>query len=213
MSMDLTVLKEGIAQLGLECSDLQIEQLNRYSQLLLKWNRVYNLTSIRNPEDVLTHHILDSLSIVPQYKELFKGPVSVLDVGSGGGLPAIPLAIMMPDYQVSMVDTVGKKCAFLTQCVVDLGLKNARVFNQRVEKIVDKKFDVLSSRAFSSLELFVKLTKHLLKDGGVWLAMKGVNPQQEIAALPKDIMVKNIYPLEVPFLKEDRHLVEMVLSK
>ncbi|MBO7173447.1 MAG: 16S rRNA (guanine(527)-N(7))-methyltransferase RsmG [Burkholderiaceae bacterium] len=209
--MNTSLLKKGIHQLGLECSEEQIVALERYSQLLLKWNKVYNLTSIRNPDEVLTHHILDSLSIIPIYRSLYPGSISIMDVGSGGGLPAIPLAIMCPEYQVTMVDTVGKKCAFLTQCIVELGLKNAKVLNTRVENIKNKTYDVLSSRAFASLSLFVQLTNHLLTDGGVWLAMKGVMPEQEIAELQSIVKVEKIYELDVPFLNENRHLVKMAL--
>ena len=209
--MNTSLLKKGIHQLGLECSEEQIVALERYSQLLLKWNKVYNLTSIRNPDEVLTHHILDSLSIIPIYRSLYPGSISIMDVGSGGGLPAIPLAIMCPEYQVTMVDTVGKKCAFLTQCIVELGLKNAKVLNSRVENIKNKTYDVLSSRAFASLSLFVQLTNHLLTDGGVWLAMKGVMPEQEIAELQSIVKVEKIYELDVPFLNENRHLVKMAL--
>lgn len=210
--MKVELLKSGISQLGLECSESQIEKLQRYSELLLKWNKVYNLTSIRNPDEVLTHHILDSLSIIPVYKDLYPTEISVADIGSGGGLPAIPLAIMCPEYKVTMVDTVGKKCAFLTQCIVELGLKNAQVLNQRVENIQGKSFDVLSSRAFASLSLFVELTTHLLKEDGVWLAMKGVKPNQEISELPSNIFVKKIFELTVPYLNENRHLVMMGLD-
>ena len=211
--MKTELLKEGISQLGLSCSDHQIELLQRYSELLLKWNKVYNLTSIRNPDEVLTHHILDSLSIIPVYRSLHPDPITVMDVGSGGGLPAIPLAIMCPDYDVTMVDTVGKKCAFLTQCIVELGLKNAKVLNKRVETIMGKTYDVLSSRAFASLSLFVDLTYHLVKDGGHWLAMKGVMPEQEMTELPEFVKVKNIYELDVPFLNENRQLVDIVIGE
>ena len=210
--MNTELLKKGISQLGLECSESQVELLLRYSQLLLKWNKVYNLTAIRNPDEVLTHHILDSLSIIPIYRDLYSDSISICDVGSGGGLPAIPLAITCPHYQVTMVDTVGKKCAFLTQCIVELGLKNAKVLNTRVENIKGKSFDVLSSRAFASLPLFVELTKHLLKDGGVWLAMKGILPEQEMSELQSIVSVREIYKLDVPYLDENRHLIKMVVN-
>ena len=210
--MNTELLKKGISQLGLECSESQVELLLRYSQLLLKWNKVYNLTAIRNPDEVLTHHILDSLSIIPIYRDLYPDSISVCDVGSGGGLPAIPLSIMCPHYQVTMVDTVGKKCAFLTQCIVELGLKNAKVLNTRVENIKGKSFDVLSSRAFASLPLFVELTKHLLKDGGVWLAMKGILPEQEMSELQSIVSVREIYKLDVPYLDESRHLIKMIVN-
>lgn len=207
--MNIDLLKKGLQQLGLDYTERQIDLLLRYSQLLLKWNKVYNLTSIRNPDEVLTHHILDSLSIIPVYRELYPEAISIMDVGSGGGLPAIPLSIMCPDYEVTMVDTVGKKCAFLTQCTVELGLKNAKVLNSRVENIQNKTFDVLSSRAFASLSLFVQLTQHLLNDRGIWLAMKGVLPEQEILDLQSQIQVQKIYELKVPFLNEERHLIKM----
>ena len=207
------LLESGLKELGLSCTQTQKEQLLTYAQLLLKWNRVYNLTAIRDFDEVITHHLLDSLSIVPIYRELFGESLSVLDVGSGGGLPAIPLAIMMPNYSVSMCDTVGKKCAFLTQACLMLNLKNTTVINKRVEKVTGVEFDVISSRAFSSLELFTKLTSHLLKHDGCWLAMKGVLPEEEIQNLEQKIYVSKVFPITVPFLQENRHLIQMAIVR
>ena len=207
------MLDRGLADLGLTCTQAQREQLLAYAQMLLKWNKVYNLTAIRNFDEVITHHLLDSLAIVPIYRQLFADTLTVLDVGSGGGLPAIPLAIMMPNYSVSMCDTVGKKCAFLTQACLMLNLKNTTVINRRVEQVTDVQFDVISSRAFSSLELFTKLTTHLLKDQGCWLAMKGVVPDAEIEQLQQHIHVDHVFPLTVPYLSETRHLIQMSVSR
>lgn len=204
------LLDQGLEALGLFCTQDQRAQLLDYAQMLLKWNKVYNLTAIRNFDEVITHHLLDSLSIVPVYRQLFGDSLSVLDVGSGGGLPAIPLAIMMPNYSVSMCDTVGKKCAFLTQASLTLNLKNTTVINNRVEKVSGIQFDVISSRAFASLELFTQLTAHLLKDAGCWLAMKGVIPQAEMSELAEKVLVSEVLPLKVPFLEEQRHLIKMV---
>lgn len=207
MVLNIEKLERGLELLDLEVNTLQKQQLVKYCELLMKWNKVFNLTSIRNYDEVITHHLLDSLAIVPHYQRLFKSDISVLDVGSGGGLPAIPLAIMCPSYTVTMCDTVGKKTAFLTQASLSLGLKNTKIINNRIEKVRGINFDVISSRAFASLPLFVELTSHLLKSDGCWMAMKGVVPSDEIQELSDRLNFKNIIRLEVPFLDEERHLI------
>lgn len=197
-------LSAGVASLGLPISEEQIEKMLAYLALLVKWNSVYNLTSIRDPQDMVKQHLLDSLSAV----HAFTQAKNVLDVGSGGGLPGIILAIVFPSTSISMIDTVNKKTAFLTQVKAELKLKNVTVHTGRVELLkVEQKFDVITSRAFSELNNFVNWSHHLLQDGGRFLAMKGVSPDQEIERLPEGWEVENIEPLQVPGLHVERHLV------
>ena len=205
--LDLEALKQGVYAIGLDLSIEQIDQLDRFSALLFKWNKTYNLTSIKGKEEVLTHHILDSLSVIPYFDRYLHDQARLLDVGSGGGLPAIPIAICRPNLQVELVETVGKKTAFLTQAYIELGLKNVRVHNTRVERLQSKKYDAISSRAFSSLLLFTNLSKHLLKDGGVWLAMKGHLLNEELSQLDDFVKLENVTEIGVPQLHEKRHLI------
>ena len=199
-------LLEGIKCLDIVLSNEQIQMIDAYSALLYKWNKTYNLTSITNNDDVLTHHILDSLAAVPIFKRYVFEGAKVLDVGSGGGLPAIPLAIACPDVSVSLVETVGKKTAFLTQVALSLKLKNVKVFNSRVENLKNLSFDVISSRAFSSLENFINLSSHLIKTEGCWVALKGQVPVDEINSI-RDSFRTEIVQISVPFLNEDRNIV------
>ena len=199
-------LLEGIKCLDIVLSNEQIQMIDAYSALLYKWNKTYNLTSITNNDDVLTHHILDSLAAVPIFKRYVFEGAKVLDVGSGGGLPAIPLAIACPDVSVSLVETVGKKTAFLTQVALSLKLKNVKVFNSRVENLKNLSFDVISSRAFSSLENFINLSSHLIKPEGCWVALKGQVPVDEINSI-RDSFRTKIVQISVPFLNEDRNIV------
>jgi len=192
--------------LDIVLSNEQIQMIDAYSALLYKWNKTYNLTSITNNDDVLTHHILDSLAAVPIFKRYVFEGAKVLDVGSGGGLPAIPLAIACPDVSVSLVETVGKKTAFLTQVALSLKLKNVKVFNSRVENLKNLSFDVISSRAFSSLENFINLSSHLIKPEGCWVALKGQVPVDEINSI-RDSFRTEIVQISVPFLNEDRNIV------
>ena len=196
-------LTAGVAALGLALPDGAEEKLLAYLALLDKWNRVYNLTAVRDAERMVSHHLLDSLAAVP----FFQG-TSVLDVGSGGGLPGIPLAIARPEWQVTLIDSVAKKTAFLLQAKAELGLKNLNVVTSRVEDFrPEAGFDVITSRAFSDLKEFVTLTRHLLKPGGKWLAMKGLYPHEEIAMLPDDVRVSADHALVVPGLEASRHLI------
>ena len=199
--MSTISLASGLAELGLDLPDTTQQQLLAFRDLLLKWNKTYNLTALRDPEQAISHHLLDSLAILPY---VGKGPL--LDVGSGGGLPGIPLAIARPELSVSMVDTVQKKATFLQQAAIELGLKNITVHHARVEQLPGQ-YAQISSRAFAELKLFTDLTRHLLAPGGRWLAMKGVRPDDEIAALPADIVVDEIIPLHVPGLDAERHLI------
>lgn len=199
--MSRQALAAGLAELHLELPEATQDKLLDFRDLLLKWNRTYNLTALRDPAQAISHHLLDSLAILPHI-----GSGSLLDVGSGGGLPGIPLAITHPELSVSMVDTVQKKATFLQQASIELGLKNVAVHHARVEEMTGQ-YAQISSRAFSELALFVSLTRHLLAPGGRWLAMKGVRPDNEIAALPADVTVETIIPLRVPGLDAERHLI------
>lgn len=196
-------LTAGIAALGLALPDGAEHKLLAYLALLDKWNRVYNLTAVRNAERMVSHHLLDSLAAVP----FFQG-TSVLDVGSGGGLPGIPLAIARPELQVTLIDSIAKKTAFLLQAKAELSLSNLNVVTSRVEDFrPETGFDVVTSRAFSDLKEFVVLTRHLLKPGGRWLAMKGLYPHEEIAMLPDFAKVNADRALAVPGLDASRHLI------
>ena len=196
-------LETGIAGLKLALPEDAETKLSVYLALLDKWNRVYNLTAVRETERMVSHHLLDSLAIVP-YVEAGR----VLDVGSGGGLPGIPLAIARPDLQITLIDSVAKKTAFLLQAKAELGLENVSVVTGRVETHQDAAgFDTITSRAFSDLKEFVTLTRHLLAPGGRWLAMKGLYPHEEIAALPDWVKVSANPVLSIPHLDAMRHLI------
>lgn len=197
------MLADGLAELGLDLSDEQQEKLLSYVDLILKWNRVYNLTSVRNPQQVVSRHILDSLAVYPY----IKGP-RILDVGSGAGLPGIPLALANPDWQVVMLDSNSKKTRFIQQAVAELALENAVTSNQRVEEYkADPLFDTVISRAFSSVENIAEQAGPLCKQDGRLLAMKGVYPLAELDAVPAGYVVKEVSRLHVPTLDADRHLV------
>lgn len=198
-------LAAGVAELGIEVSAEAQQKLLAYLELMAKWNRVYNLTALRNPGEWVTHHLLDSLSVLPH----IRGPV-VADVGSGAGLPGLVLAIVRPDWHVISVEAVDKKAAFQRQVAAELALANVRVEGGRVESVVlECSADTVVSRAFSSLVDFVNLTRHLLKPGGQWAAMKGKKPLEEIAALPPDVRVSNIANLKVHGLNAERCVVLM----
>jgi len=196
-------LTAGIAALGLSLPADAEAKLLAYLALLAKWNRVYNLTAVRDADRMVSHHLLDSLAAVPY----FQGE-TVLDVGSGGGLPGVPLAIARPELQVTLIDSIAKKTAFLLQAKAELGLTNLSVVTGRVEDFrPETGFDVVTSRAFSDLKEFVTLTRHLLGPGGHWLAMKGLYPHEEIALLPAGVRVSADYALVIPGLEASRHLI------
>jgi 16S rRNA (guanine527-N7)-methyltransferase len=198
-------LEAGLAQLGLELSAEQIDRLNQYLALLNKWNKTYNLTAVRETERMVAYHVLDSLSALPHIQG-----VRVLDVGSGGGMPGMLFAIARPDWQLTLIDANHKKTTFLRQAVIELGLDNVDVQCERAEALqVSAPFDVITSRAFADLAEFVRLTRHVLADGGVWAALKGVYPYEEIAQLPDDIRVVSVQALHVPGLDAERHLVTL----
>jgi 16S rRNA (guanine527-N7)-methyltransferase len=187
-------------------------RLERYLALLAQWNAAYNLTAIRDVTQMRTQHLADCLAVVePLRRHLGAAgrPVRILDVGSGGGLPGVVLALADPGWQVTCVDTVGKKAAFIRQVAAELALPNLGVEQARVEQLRADPFDVITSRAFASLADFARLTRHLIAPQGVWMAMKGKQPADEMAALPADIEAFHVEPLTVPGLDAERCLVWM----
>lgn len=199
--MTQNILASGLAALDITLPGEAQNKLLAFRDLLLKWNKTYNLTALRDPAQAISHHLLDSLAILPHV-----GDGNLLDVGSGGGLPGIPLAIAKLGLAVSMVDTVQKKTTFLQQAVIELALRNVTVHHARVEEMQGQ-YAQISSRAFAEIGLFISLTRHLLAPNGRWLAMKGVRPDDEIKALPADITVEAIIPLNVPGVDAERHLI------
>ena len=198
------VLRTGIAGLELDLSEAQVEKLLDYLALLNKWNAVYNLTSVRDPLQMVTLHLLDTLAAVAAFKDA----KNVLDVGAGGGLPGMVLAISRPDMKVSMIDTVHKKTAFLNQVKAELELTNVTVYTKRVEQLeVKTRFDVITSRAFADLSDFVNWSHHVLAEGGQFIALKGVAPPDERERLPADWKVTELRAIQVPGLNAERHLV------
>jgi len=202
-----TRLREGIHQLGLELTDAQIAQLLTYLDLIQKWNKVYNLTAVRDPEEMLSQHLLDSLAAVGPLRRRTQGRgAKLLDVGSGAGLPGVVIAICCPELQVDCVDTVGKKAAFIQQAASQLRLPKLKGVHDRVENLSGP-YDVISSRAFASLADFVSWSSGALAEQGVWLAMKGKRPDDEIAALPSEAEVFHVEQLSVPGLAAERCIV------
>lgn len=200
--MSAQKLAQGIARMGLEISAEAQQKLLAYLALLHKWNKVYNLTAIRDPQQMVSHHLLDSLAVLPN---LWAG--RWLDVGCGGGLPGLIIAVVRPDWQVTLLDSNSKKTSFVQQAAIELGLRNVTVVCGRVEGFQPtEKFDGIISRAFADSCDFVALTAHLLADHGAWAAMKGA-PEQELERLPADVRVKKIIPLQVPGLEAARCLV------
>ncbi|MFM1925629.1 MAG: Ribosomal small subunit methyltransferase [Pseudomonadota bacterium] len=208
MSVDLAAgLSAGVQALGLGLTADQQRRLLDYVAMIQKWNKVYNLTALRDPADMLTHHLLDSLTAVAPLTRHTQGlPIRVLDVGSGGGLPGVVLAICMPELSVTCVDTVAKKAAFVQQVAATLKLPNLRGIHARVESLTEP-YQVICSRAFASLPDFVTWSRSALAEGGVWMAMKGKHPQDEMAALPPETQVFHVEPLTVPGLDVERCMV------
>lgn len=213
-------LAEIVTALGLPADPKVVDSLLGYLDLLQRWNATYNLTAVRDPQDMLRQHLADCLAVAaPMALQL--GSVMgdagdgagrllrVLDVGSGGGLPGVVLAQMFPRWQVVCVDTVGKKAAFIRQVAAELGLRNLGAEHARVEALKGEPFDVITSRAFASLVDFTRLSRASLAPHGVWLAMKGKTPTDELSALPEDIEVFHVEPLSVPGLNVERCLVWM----
>ena len=197
-------LREGVQALGLALSDDTQQQLLAFMALIQKWTKVYNLTAVRDPQEMLTHHLLDSLSALsPLLRHTGGQPIRLLDVGSGGGLPGVVLAICRPEIQVTCVDTVGKKAAFIQQVAVTLRQPNLRGLHARVES-VQEHYDVVCSRAFASLKDFTQWSQSALAEGGVWMAMKGKVPADEMAQLPPGVEVFHVEHLTVPGLDAER---------
>ena len=200
-------LAQGLAAMGLALPAAAQEKLLAYLALLYKWNKTYSLTAMREQDKAVSHHLLDSLAILP-----FVPDGRLLDVGSGGGMPGMPLAIARPELKVTLLDSNSKKSAFLQQAAIELGLGNLCVHSGRVERYHPPvAFAAITARAFSELADLVGLTRHLLAADGVWLAMKGAWPHDEIARLPADVRVVAVHRLQVPGVDGERHLV--VLKK
>lgn len=196
-------LERGLGTLNLELPAPSREKLLGYAALLYKWNKTYSLTAMREQDKAVSHHLLDSLSVLP-----FIHAGNLLDVGSGGGMPGIPVALARPDLRVTLLDSNSKKTAFLQQAAIELGLSNISVHCGRVEQYHPPQgFAAIVSRAFSELADFVSLSRHLLAADGRWLAMKGVWPHEEIARLPAGIEVEAVHRLQVPGVEAERHLV------
>jgi 16S rRNA (guanine527-N7)-methyltransferase len=199
----LQKLRGGCDSLALELNPNQFALLCRYIIMLEKWNKAYNLTAVRDPLAMVVYHLLDSLSILP-----WVSGQRLLDVGTGAGLPGLPLAIACPQRQFALLDSNGKKTRFLQQVVADLGLNNVTVFQLRAQHLVDNTgFDMVLSRAFAGLEDMLEHTDHLLADKGRWLAMKGSYPVDELSNLPAGIELQAVEPVTVPELEAERHLV------
>ncbi len=202
-------LDAGLLSLGITLADSQKQQLLDYLALIQKWNKVYNLTALRDAEEMFSHHLMDSLAAIPPLERHAQGrALAVLDVGSGAGLPGVVIAICCPDLKVDCVDTVGKKAAFIQQAALTLKLPNLRGLHNRVEKL-EGPYDVICSRAFASLPDFVTWSASALAGEGVWMAMKGKHPQEEIAALPAEVTVFHVEQLQVPGLEAERCIVWM----
>lgn len=204
-------LESVLAQLGLAASPTQIEALLAYLSLLQRWNATYNLTAVRDPAQMLRQHLADCLALLPPLRRQLGEATGkrLLDVGSGGGLPGVVVAILEPALAVVCVDTVGKKAAFIRQVAAELRLPRLSAEHQRVEQMTGARFDVVTSRAFASLADFVKLTRDRLAPAGVWVAMKAKHPHEELAALPPDVDVFHVEQLLVPGLEAERCLVWM----
>nr|WP_143486014.1 16S rRNA (guanine(527)-N(7))-methyltransferase RsmG [Pseudomonas sp. PA15(2017)] len=198
-------LQQGARELGVELTDQQQTQLLGYLALLIKWNKAYNLTAVRDPDEMVSRHLLDSLSVVPFVAEAGD---NWLDVGSGGGMPGIPLAILFPERRFTLLDSNGKKTRFLTQVKLELKLSNLDVIHSRVEAFTpEQPFSGICSRAFSSLEDFSNWTRQLGDGHTQWLAMKGVHPDDELQALPADFRLTATHVLKVPGCQGQRHLL------
>ena len=203
-------LRAGLAELHLSLSNAQVQGLLDYQNLIGKWNKVYNLTAVRDPAEMLTHHLLDSLAAVAPLQQHLQDRgltnARVLDVGSGAGLPGIVLAICCPTLAVTCVDTVGKKAAFIKHVALALGLPNLMGLHARVETITQP-FDVICSRAFASLADFTGWSQAALASGGVWMALKGKHPAEELAMLPPNVAMFHVEPLTVPGLAAERCII------
>jgi 16S rRNA (guanine527-N7)-methyltransferase len=201
-------LQNGVAQMGITLDAEAQHKLLDYLKLLHKWNKVYNLTAIRDPQQMVSHHLLDSLAVMPHL-----WPSRWLDVGCGAGLPGIVLAVAQPDWQFALLDSNSKKTSFVQQAVIELGLSNVSVYCERVEEWNHTEpFDGIISRAFRELGEFLRCTRHLLAPGGRWAAMKG-SPQEELENVPDEYKVERVIPLQVPGLRAARSLVLLAANQ
>lgn len=201
-------LEQAATELGLDLSDSQLGQLLAYLALLQKWNKVYNLTAVRDPAQMLSHHLIDSLSVIAPL-QTHGAPSRLMDVGAGGGLPGVVIAICCPGTDVTCVDAVAKKATFIQQVAAELKRPNLHGVHSRVEQLKTAPFGVITSRAFASLLDFTTLTRAHLAPGAVWMAMKGQHPADEIAELPADVEVFHVEQLTVPGLEAQRCIVWM----
>jgi 16S rRNA (guanine527-N7)-methyltransferase len=207
LSQNQQALELGIKTLGLSCSSQQIQQLLAYLEMLQRWNKAYNLTAIREPIQMVRLHLLDSLAIHPYVQ----GVKYIIDVGTGPGLPGIPLAILNPDINFTLLDSNGKKTRFLFQAINDLSLVNAKEINHRVEKYQpEQSFDIVLSRAFSSISDMLTQCDHLVSDSGCFLAMKGKKPDSELSQITKDYKVVDLSQINVPQVDSERHLIKII---
>ena len=205
MNLVVSLLRQGVAGMGLALPAAAVEQLASYLELLVKWNRVYNLTAIRDEAKLVSHHVLDSLAVVSHLPD-----GNIVDVGSGAGLPGIPIVISCPGRAVTLLDSNHKKGAFLKQAIAELGLATVQVVTERVEAYrPSEPFQIVISRAFSDLADFVTMAGHLCASDGVMIAMKGLHPDQEMARVPPSWTVEKTVRLEIPQLEASRHLVFM----
>lgn len=197
-------LATGLTALGLDLSAAQQQQLLDYVTLIAKWNKVYNLTAVRDPAAMITQHLLDSLAVLPHLADAKR----LIDIGTGAGLPGIPLAIAHPEFKITLLDSIHKKTTFLLQACLELGLTNVEVVCERVEHYQPQtRFEVVISRAFADLGEFARLTAHLLTKGGKLCAMKGIYPHEELGKLPQVFKLQEVIPLTVPGMDANRHLV------
>lgn len=201
-------LSEGLQSLSLELTQAQQQALLDYIALLGKWNKVYNLTAVREPEQMLSQHVLDCLAVLPPLKQVSPEALDLIDVGAGGGLPSVVFAIACPHWQITAVDTVAKKAAFIQTTAHSLRLVNLKAVHSRVEALTGS-FDVVTCRAYASLRDFCGSSRHLLKPNGVWMAMKAKLSAEELTDLPATVRVDKVEPLAVPGLDADRCLVWM----
>lgn len=202
MTNRATTLRQGLARLGCLLPEADQARLLAYLELLEKWNRAYALVSRRETGDPVVRHLLDSLAVLPY----INGP-RIVDVGTGAGLPGIPLAVARPDWRFTLLDSNGKKVRFITQAAIDLGIKNVDAVHARAEAVTPDGFDTVVSRAFASIADMVAVTAHLARPGGRLVAMKGVYPAQELEALPPGVTLEQVVRLEVPMLDAERHVV------
>ena len=208
--LDRNVLESGLQELGFSPSEEELNKLLKFGEELIKWNRVYNLTAILEPSEVVSKHLLDSSVLASLIKKRFEPTKECLDVGSGGGLPGIPCAILLPEDSFTLVDSIGKKVNFLKQMKILLQCSNLFPIQGRVEQLgIQKKYSIVSSRAFTSLTNFVRLTEHLIERDGYWLAMKGKTHEDELEEVKCVAKVIDVIKVKVPYLDDDRSIVVM----